>query len=323
MTQHNSTRAVVEAGLLTAIAVILVFVTIYIPIFYFIGVFLWPIPITLVYIRHGFKYSLLSLIVTGLITAMTYDPISALASTLTIGLMGVVLGYCIKSKKSASVTIMIMSATMFFSFAVVYMIYIKIIGQDVISLALTQIEKQMEIMQKMYVDRGATKEQIDMMKSVYNVDVVKMLIPSSLILCSVIMAFLSYVISGKLLKRFGYNLEKIKPFSEWYMPAQVAIGIVTIVLLGFILYQTDKSDGISYYANAQVIFQYAFMITGLSAVTYLLKKRGMSKFLTAVIIFFIITTPILSRFLMILGIVDYTLDWRRLDPKRKKKMKDI
>jgi uncharacterized protein YybS (DUF2232 family) len=314
MNQGSSTRALVEAGLFTAIAVILIFITIYIPIFLFIGMFLWPIPITIIYIRHGFKYSFLSLIATGIITAMIFGPIRALTIVLVFGFMGLVLGYCIKNKKSGSVTIAIMSAVMFFSLAANYMIYVKIIGQDIINLALVELEKNMELMKQTYANKQLTKEQADTLKALYDIDFARMVIPSTFIMGSVIMSFLSYVISGKLLR---------KPFSEWYMHTQIAFGIMAIVLIGFIFYQSDKNEGLKYLYNSQLIFQYSFTLIGMSVVAYLFKKRGMSTFLSAVIIFFLLSTPIFFNFLMIIGIIDYTFDWRKLDPKRQKRKKDI
>lgn len=322
MSQGNSTRALVEAGLFTAIAVILIVITVYIPIFLFIGMFLWPIPITIIYIRHDFKYSFLSVIATGVITAMIFGPIRAMNIILVFGLIGLVLGYCIKNKKSGAMTIAIMSAAMFFSLAVTYMIYVKIIGQDIINLALVEIEKNMELMKQTYANKQLTKEQADMLKALYDIEFARMVIPSTFIIGSVIMSFLSYTISGKLLRRFGYNLEKLRPFSEWYMHTQIAFGIMAIVLIGFIFYQSDKTEGLKYLYNSQLIFQYSFTLIGMSAVAFLLKKRGMSKFLSFVIIFFLLTTPIFFNALMIVGIIDYTFDWRKLDPKRQKRKKD-
>ncbi|WDC85367.1 hypothetical protein PL321_08380 [Caloramator sp. mosi_1] len=49
MKDRTSTRSIVEAGLFTAINVVLILASIYIPFIYFVGIFLWPIPIALTF----------------------------------------------------------------------------------------------------------------------------------------------------------------------------------------------------------------------------------------------------------------------------------
>jgi uncharacterized protein YybS (DUF2232 family) len=324
MKYQSSTRALVESGLLTAVAVILVLFTMYVPIFYFIGIFIWPMPITLIYIRHNFKYSIMSLVATGLITAMTVDPMTALSITATVGFLGVALGYCVKNKKSVSNTMLIMSVSMFVSMIFVYLFYTLIIGQDMIKLLLDQISQLAKIVQKTYIDAGIPKDKVDMiMKAFFNIELYKMVIPATLILTPIAMSFFSYIISGKIFKRFGYNLEKMAPFSMWYMPAQIAIGVTLIYLISFVLYKVGPESGIKYLLNAKLIFDFVFSINGLSAIVYFLRKREVSKFLSIVIVLLLITSPGFQMILIYAGILDYAFNFRGLDPKRKRLFKDV
>lgn len=123
MDRQNRTKALVESSILTAAAVVLILMCLYLPAFFLVGLFIWPIPITLIYIRHGFKYSLLSLVVTYIITAMTSDPVTALGLVMVYGLLGVVLGYAVNSKKTASVSLVIMSTAAFLSTMAVFKLF--------------------------------------------------------------------------------------------------------------------------------------------------------------------------------------------------------
>jgi uncharacterized protein YybS (DUF2232 family) len=92
MNEQNSTRALVESGILTAVAIILVFAGMYVPLVSLVASFLWPLPITFIYLRNNIKYAVISLVVTGIITAMFSNPFNAIYIVMIFGITGIVLG---------------------------------------------------------------------------------------------------------------------------------------------------------------------------------------------------------------------------------------
>ena len=315
MDTHNKTHSLVESSILTSIAVVLMLMNVYVPIFSLIGVFLWPIPITLLYVKHGVKYSILSLFVTFIIIAIVLDPISALGLVTMYGLLGVVLGYCISSKRSAAVSISIMAIVAFLSTMALYKLFSSIIGMDIISQGIKGLTQSYNASQSMYTKIGVTKGAFKEYISYFTV-----MVPSVFILYSLLVAFVSYLLTQKILKRFKYSISEISPFSEWYIPSKVSFGIMLIFVISFILVRIGMQNGESYFTNANILFNYTFTINALAFVAALLKRNNIKKPLSWVIIIFCILPPI-STYLFFLGVIDYILDYRKLDPSRKRLIK--
>lgn len=317
MNRESSTKALVESGILTAVALVLILISLYIPVISMVTLFIWPLPITLIYIRHNIKYSLLSLTLTCLVTAMIAGPYLALWFTLIFGVMSVVMGYCIKTKKPASVTLLYMGITNFICIIAVFYGFAILAGQDLIGQFKTAIEQSMNMAKNMYSSMGIPQETIDKTLKQYDVNLMMMMIPGTLVLLSALVSYITYSTARYLFKRFGYNLNKIRPFSEWYMPFQVAMGIILFTFLGYILNARGAAIGESLFINSVAIFKVSFILLGLSSAAFFLKKRGMSKGAIAAILFFAAITP-LSAILELLGIFDYALDIRKLDKNRIK-----
>lgn len=317
MNRENSTKALVESGILTAVAVILMLISLYVPVISVVTLFVWPLPITLIYIRHNIKYSILALVVTGLVTAMVSDPFSALWFTIIFGIMSVVMGYCVKTKKSASVTLLYMAITNFICIIGVFYGFTLLVGQDLIGQFKTAIEQSMDMAKNMYSNMGIPQETIDKTLKQFDVNVMMMMVPGTLVLFSAFVSYITYSTAGYLFKRFGYNLNKVRPFSEWYMPFEIAMGIILFTFLGYILKAKGVNVGESLFLNAVNIFRLAFMLIGLASAAFFLKKRGMGKGIIFVILLFAAITP-LAGILELIGIFDYSLDLRKLDTNRKR-----
>ncbi|SHE50728.1 YybS family protein [Caloramator proteoclasticus] len=320
MQNRTSTRSIVEAGLLTAINVVLILASIYVPFLYFVGIFLWPIPIALTFLRHNFKYSLLSVIATGAIVAFTVDPITAVSFAIIYGALGLVMGYCIKKQKSVITTFTFMSIVVFISTAVLIKLSNLILGQDILKSMIQMLDESVKITKEIYGGLGVPQEQIDLLlkKLIPSPDIIIMVFPVTMLLYSLMSALVSYLFAYKIFNRFGYKVEKIKPLSQWYIPVKLATAILVIVLVSFILVVTKFPNALSYYYNAQILFSFVFTINGIAAVDFYFIKREMKGFLRFLIIFFIMTSP-LSNIIFIIGIMDYIFNYRKLDYKRIRK----
>lgn len=316
MREQSSTKSLVESGLLTAVTVVLILISLYVPVFYIVGIFLWPLPITFIYMRHGAKYSVVSLVAAGIITAMMYDPVSALSMSATFGVMSIVFGYCIKNKKTFSFSIAVMTAVMFISMVLVIKVFSLFMGQDLLSFMSNQMIQMQNMMKQIYSSMGVPKETQDMvLKSLPTAEMFKLLLPVLLLLTSVIMAFFSYVAANKVFAKFGYKLNKMKPLSEWFMPIQLAIAIIGLVLAAFIMVYFKVKNADVLYINANILFQFAFLINGLGAIDFFMKKKEIGKTLRVVIIIFLLISQ-LGNLLYLVGIVDYAFNLRKLDTTR-------
>ena len=79
-------------------------------------------------------------------------------------------------------------------------------------------------------------------------------------------------------------------------------------------------NGPSCFINANLIFDFVFTINALGFISALLEKLGAAKVVKVIAIVFCILPPI-GSFLYFLGIFDYIIDYRKLDPYRRKPLK--
>ena len=104
--RQTRVRSMVEGGLLAAIAIIFAIISVYLPI---IGPFvnlLWPVPIILLGVRHGYKWSIMATVVAGVIISMLVHPLQAVSVVVGFGLIGIVLGYAFRMEFSPAKTML-------------------------------------------------------------------------------------------------------------------------------------------------------------------------------------------------------------------------
>ena len=94
----RKTSAMVESGILAAIAIVMALISMYVPVAGVFVNFVWPLPIIICGMRHGMKWSLMSLAVAGIIVAIIISPLQAFFLVAIFGLMGIVLGECMRRR---------------------------------------------------------------------------------------------------------------------------------------------------------------------------------------------------------------------------------
>lgn len=329
MSNKYNTKSLVEAGLLTAILIILILLNFYIPIFSVVGKFILPIPVVLLYMRHDLKNTIISLVVTGVITGIMYNPIYGLTSTIMFGLTGIALGYAIKNKKSFGFTILILSLFFILGMIFNFTVYIKLINNISLSEFITQSISQMSLATdeiiNMYKNLGISEQQLkpilDSLEMVKSGLFLKLL-PAIIIISAILFSYLTFIISKSILKKLGYNdIIEVTPISKIQISIQVATLVAIFLLIGIILNKKNIEYSDYILMSTQLILQYMFLIEGISvAIFYLKNKFNMSKVLIIVIIIFTVFSNI-GMIYFVLGFMDLIVDFRKLDPNRRMRIK--
>ncbi len=319
-----NTKSIVEAGIITTLIVILALMSIYLPIFSILGKFILPIPVTVLYLRHNAKVTIISIVVSGILVGMTYNPLSGLTSAIMFGLAGMSLGYCIKNDKKISTTLVLLSSAFFIGTTIDIFVYIKLITGSNINAFVEEMVKAINESFNMaisfYKKVGVSQEQLkpllDSLKMM-NADFILKLTPAILIVSSIIFAYLTYIITRLILRKLGYNIKGIPKFTEIYINVKVATILAMFLLLGVLLVRQNIKGGEYILSSSELLLQYAFLINGLSvAVYYLRNKFNLGKGFIVLIILFTLFSPLAMIYFM-LGLADVILDFRKLDPNRK------
>ncbi|MCH5138424.1 YybS family protein [Clostridiaceae bacterium UIB06] len=319
-----NTKAIIEAGLISALIVIIMLLNVYMPIFSVFGTFILPVPITMLYIRHNYKVTLSAVVVSGILIGMLYDPISALTASILFGSTGIALGYCIKHDIKFSKTILYLAIASVLAIIVKFVLIFSFVYTEGIIQFFNQniklLNESFNVSKDLYIKMGIPNDQIanlEKMTSMFTVDYVLRLIPATIIIISFISAYLNYVITRAILKKLRYTIKEPKPFTEIYINTRIGTIVVLILIVGILLNKNKIEIGEYITSSSGFVLQIIFLLDGLAVACYYLKNKfKMSKMVIVLILVFTATSPI-SIIYMYLGFIDMIIDFRKLDPYRR------
>ena len=328
--KNYSTKAIVEAALISVIISVIMIVTGYLPIVSFIGTLILPIPVAILYIRHNNKITITAIFLSIILTSLVYNPIMAIYSAITYSIIGIALGYCVKKNKKSSITILFLaigsaiSNILTLAFSMLFIEKVSVVdflSKNLEFMKLT-IKASMEQVKVLYSQTGITPEQLKFLDKNFeiinkmDVALILALIPATIFILSFISAYLNYIVSRAILKKLNYKMEEVLPFSRVYVSNIVGAILIGVVCIGIIL-SAKKIPGGDYLLNSsQVLVQFVFIINGLAASTYFLRvKRNLSKPVVLLILVLTTLSPLGSIYFSI-GLMEMAFDFRKLDPYR-------
>lgn len=322
-----NTKATIEAGLICALVVVIMLLNVYMPLFSLLGNFILPIPITVLYIRHGYKVAASAVVVSGILIAALYSPIQAFTSMVLFGLVGITLGYCVIKKKTFSTALILLTIANVISNIVNFIVMVNLIDRGGVRVFVDKIVKTLQesasMTKNLYGSMGLTGpqvEQINKMFAAITPEFILQIAPAALFIMSVVFAYLNYVITSKILKKLRYEMQEITPFTKINIPSTFIAALIILMCLGIVLNSRGIAAGAIITASTFLTLQYVFILIGISSAIYLLTNRfGISKPMIALILILTIFTQ-LSMVYIFLGIIDMVLDLRKLNPNRIRKV---
>ncbi|MEY8763265.1 MULTISPECIES: YybS family protein [Clostridium] len=318
------TKALIEGSLTTAITVVMMLINVYVPVFSIFANFILPIPITLLYIKQNYKVTLISVIASGILMSIFYNPIFALSLIILTGLTGMTLGYCIKNKMKFSTTMVFLSIAMAVGIIFYFTVYIMFISKGgiygFVNKIVEDFKQSMDLSKNMYEKAGVSSNQLSSMESmlkIFTPEYIMKLIPAVIIIMSFTLSYLNYIITRSILKKLKYQMNESKPLGQWYMNTRVGTLVGLILVIGILFNRRNMAAGQYLVASSKIILELIFFIDGIALLTYyLLKKFKISKKIIAVIIILTALSS-LSLFYVLAGFIDMIFDFRKLDPYRK------
>jgi len=309
----------VEGGLLAAIAIIFALTSAYLPI---VGPFvnlLWPVPIILLGVRHGYKWSIMATAVSGLIIAMLIHPLQAVGVVVGFGLIGIVVGYAFRMEFSPAKTMFWGTIASILSKAALLGIGMAVTGINPFVMQGDLMAKAMEQGIEVYRNLGIAEEQLNQMKeSMQSVfEIVKVILPAGFIMASLFDTFLNFLIAKAVLKKLGHNIAGFPPFKNWSLPDYLVYFFALALVM--IYWGNSREITLLYQLgmNLQVLSSTLLLIQGLALFYYIVDKYNLSRMVKGIILFLILTNGFLSQILIFAGAVDTILDYRRLRVSRK------
>ena len=323
MENKSKNKWLVEASFMAAITFILMMLTV-IPMFDLIGAFVVPIPITVLYLRHGKKSAWLCAIVSGVLSALFYDPLWIIKSIILYGAMGITLGYCIKQEKSIAKTIgfltVINGIGNIINYGLMFTLFSGISFTQYLQEIVDIFHQTANMLTTMGVATSSSSEQIINLYKSVTVDYLITILPAVFILSVIISSFLNFIIARGILRRLGFKVKSLPPFSRWYLDNRILGVLVILFCISFALASNKIIYSEAFFTTMIYLLTFVFMIQSLSVIAYFLKSTlKLSNILIVFIEIIILISPF-SLYIIALGIADFIMDIRGVDPNSFKNL---
>jgi len=314
MQRHTQIKPMVEAGILASIAIMFAFITAYLPV---VGTFIhliWPVPIILLGVRHGVKWSTLATVVAGILIAVLLHPLHAVSVVVGFVLTGIVLGHGLREKFNPAKTLLWGSAASLVSSAAVVGISMVILGANPFNLQQDAMAKAMEQAMDFYRQMGMKEEDLQQMTTTMGavMELLKIILPAGFALAAVVTAYLNFTVAKIVLKKLGHYVEPFPPFREWQMPK---IALYTFVVAVLAMYWGHSREITWLYTvgvNVQMISMIFLIVQGLALFYYLADKYKLSRLVRGIILFLVFTNGIILQVIIFAGAFDMAMNYRQL-----------
>ncbi len=316
--QKSPVRPVVEGGVLTAVAIIFALISTYVPV---LGAFvnlIWPVPIVLLGVRHGYKWSIMAVVASGIIIALIMHPLTAVSVVVGFGLIGIALGYAIREGFSPTKTLLIGAAASLISKAAVLAISAAVMGFNPLNLQTDAMVKGLEQAMEFYRGMGMKAEDLSQMEATMRpmMDLMKIILPAGFVLAAFVDTFLNYQVAKAVLAKLGQRLEPFPQFRHWMMP-RLTVYALAVALVSIYWGKTREIEFLfNAGMNLQVITTMVLFIQGLALFYFLADKYNLSRIVRGIILFLIFSNGIFMQALIIGGAFDLIFDYRQLRAPR-------
>lgn len=300
----NQSKKITDGALLTAIYIVLLLIIIFIPFVITFGIFLLPVPFVIYAARHGWKPALIMLLV-AILLSFIFATVISLPVPLLVGIGGILLGgaihrdlkpYEVWAQGALGFIIGMVLVLLTLQFVANFNIYQEMDVAIEDSIAMTR-----EIFGQMGLDTE-TEEQLEQFEN--QMYAFKDLLPSSIAIASIFLAFISQWISYKVINRMENKKLSFPPFKNFNLP----VSLIWIYFFALILSFVDLGQGSGLYLvvmNVVALTIVLITIQGYSFIFFYADHKKLHKSIPIIIVVITLLLPFLFLFLIrIIGIID-------------------
>lgn len=311
----HKTSAMVEAGIMAAIAIVMALIIMYVPVLGVFVNFLWPLPIVICGCRHGLKWSIMTLLVATIIIAMLMSPINAFFLAAIFGLLGLILGECMRRHLSPMKLMLYGSVGGIIALVLNIVLSFLVLGIDSINMMFTSFDESLVQLAEYYREHGMSeadiKTSIDSYKEMFRM--MRIIMPGAFFLCAPVMAFVNYIAAKKILVKLGESFENFPDFVLLKVPKWVLWPYCISLLAVTYFYQTDQSSWMyNVSVNVQTVCSFVLVFQGIVLLYWFVDTRKKPRWWANIGMLLLFAIPIFSQIMVYVGAFDLVFDFRKI-----------
>ena len=209
----RKTSAMVQAGILAAVAIVMALISMYVPVLGAFVNFVWPLPIIICGCRHGLKWSIMTLLVATIIIAMIISPVNAFFLAAIFGLLGLILGECMRRHLPPMKMMFYGSIGAVIALILNIVLSFWVLGMNPIDMMFSSFHESLGQLAMYYREHGMSEVEIKKIVAEYEelLRMMKIIMPGAFLLCAPLMAFVNYMAAKKILTKLGETFEAFHP----------------------------------------------------------------------------------------------------------------
>lgn len=306
MPNRAGARGLVFGGLMAALTAVIVYLVPF--------PFVYPLPLTLVYIRYGARSALTTGAATALLLTIVLGGINGLVAIPSVVLPALAMGYGVTQRLAPLVTITASSAAAFVAILTNLGLTFLVLGQNPVEL-FTQVqvealERTRDMMQAFTA--GANDQMVQTLDFWIELMpiLISRLLPALLLFTAVITAMCTYWVARLILPRFGHKIEPLTPFVKWSAPIWLSWAFIGALGVSFLAGRVDTMEWAGRLAlNIAVAVGFVYLVIGVAvAYQWLSTRIGKGFTILLLVLGYLYVAPVL----LFVGMWDGLFDFRKL-----------
>ncbi|KGR79864.1 YybS family protein [Ureibacillus manganicus] len=305
---NNKTKGLAQGAMMIAIFVVLIAIAIYVPLVSIVATLFAPLPLAWYSANYERNQSILVAIL-GCVLTFFIGGLLILPFSMIFAAIGFVIGINLKLKKSKIFILMSTGLTVLITFAIDYLITLKLFEIDFIKESMqmlrTSYEQSFKLAQNVTGQSPITQENLELLFLTLEIT-----IPAAVTLAAFALALVIISINLPILKRLGVTVPKFNALKDLKLPKSILWYYLIVLSVNMFVRPEIGSTLYVICLNLSMILWVLLTIQGLSFILYFIDKKVKLTNLVKVLVI-ILTIPFYNLVILI-GIVDLGFNIRSL-----------
>ncbi|WP_302291887.1 YybS family protein [Phascolarctobacterium succinatutens] len=313
----RKTSAMVEAGILAAVAIVMALISMYVPVLGAFVNFVWPLPIVICGCRHGLKWSIMTLLVATVIIAMIISPINAFFLAAIFGLLGLILGECMRRHLPPMKMMLYGSVGAVIALVLNIVLSFWVLGIDPIEMMFSSFHQSLEQLTVYYREHGMSEADIKKTVDGYAemLRMMRIIMPGAFMMCAPLMAFVNYMAAKKILTKLGESFEAFPPFTMLQVPGWILWPYAASLFAVTYYYQHDQASWMyTLSVNVQTVCSFVLVLQGIVLLYWFVETKQKPRWWANIGIALLFIVPIFTQIMVYVGAFDIVMDFRKIRP---------
>ena len=302
---NNQTKAMTQGAMMIALFLILVALAYYVPIVNLLAFLVAPLPLawySATYSRH----LALGVGIVAVAASIFVGNLLIIPLALILAIVGLVIGDCLREKKSKIYLLMATGTAILITFALQFVVLVRFLNVNFIEESMQLARDTYE--QSVEYSAGLTGGGIQMeeqMKQLF--DMMEMALPASITLSVFALAFMMVLVILPILSRLKVEVPKFPPFRDMRLPRAILWYYLIVLSINLFVQPEFGSTFYVVMLNCSMVLWVLLTLQGISFIHFVIDAFRYPAFLKVLATIFAVW---MYSFVILLGIIDLGFNLR-------------